>query len=127
MHRILLRTFVLDFPGDVHDAGRDFWAVALDAGIRRGTQDPAYHVLEHPAALGRVLVQHLNDGAGRIHLDIEADDIDAEVARLVGAGAVEVERIDDWVVLADPGDLLFCVVPAVEDEDFARFAHSVGT
>ena len=103
MHRILLRTVVLDYPTDVYDAARDFWGVALASAIRRGAKHPEYHVLEHPAALGSVLVQNLSEGASRLHLDIEADDTDAEVRRLVGAGAEVVERIDDWVVLRDPG------------------------
>ena len=78
-HRILWRTVVLDFPADVHDRARDFWQAALDGGIRRGTHHPAYHVLEHPAALGTVLVQQIEEGASRIHLDIESDDTEAEV------------------------------------------------
>jgi catechol 2,3-dioxygenase-like lactoylglutathione lyase family enzyme len=127
MHRILMRTVVFDFPGEAHDAARDFWQVALAAGVRRGTTNPEYHVLEHPAALGPVLVQHLREGASRLHLDIEADDTGAEVARLVAAGAVEVERIEDWIVLRDPGGLLFCVVPADLDSDFTSFARTVGT
>jgi hypothetical protein len=124
MHRILLRTVVLDFPADVHDAARDFWQQALDAGIRRGKHHPEYHVLEHPAVLGRVLIQSLGSGPARIHLDIETDDTEAEVARLRAAGAVEVERHDDWVVLRDPAGLLFCVVPPVDD-DFDAAAHTV--
>ncbi len=126
MHRILMRTVVLDFPTDVHDAGRDFWQVVLSAGLRRGTRHPEYHALEHPAALGRVLVQNLNEGASRIHLDVESDDPDAEVGRLVAAGAQIVERIDDWTVLRDPGGLLFCVIPAHPDAGFAEFARTVG-
>jgi hypothetical protein len=126
MHRILLRTVIFDYPSAVHDAGRDFWHVALAAGIRRGRTRSEYHVLEHPAALGSVMVQNLNDGESRIHLDVESDDTEAEVARLVAAGAVVVERMDDWIVLRDPGGLLFCVVPAVLDDDFARSARTVG-
>lgn len=127
MHRILLRTVIFDFPGAVHEAGLRFWQVALAAGPRPGVTHPEYDVLEHPAAVGSVLVQHLSEGASRIHLDIEADDPDAEVDRLVTAGAVVVERIDDWVVLRDPAGLLFCVVPADLDDVFDRFAHTVGS
>jgi hypothetical protein len=120
-----MRTVVLDFPSDVHDAARAFWSRALDAGVRQGRRHPEYHRLEHPAALGMVLVQKLTEGASRIHLDIEADDTEAEVGRLVAAGAVVVERIDDWVVLRDPGGLLFCVVPADLDAGFAENSHPV--
>jgi hypothetical protein len=126
VHRILLRTVVFDFPDDVHDAGLHFWQVALAAGPRPGVTHPEYHVLEHPAAFGPVLVQHLGEGTSRIHLDIEADDTLAEVDRLVAAGAVVVERIDDWTVLCDPAGLLFCVVPADVDDVFVQFAHLVG-
>jgi hypothetical protein len=127
MHRILMRTVMLDFPGDVHDAALAFWQVALDSGRRRGGKHPEYHALEHPAALDAVIVQNMTEGASRVHLDIEADDTEAEVARLVAAGAVEVERIDDWIVLGDPGGLLFCVVPAELDEGFAAGARTVGS
>jgi catechol 2,3-dioxygenase-like lactoylglutathione lyase family enzyme len=128
MHRILMRTIVLDFPSDVHDQALDFWRVALAADLRRGHTHPEYHVLDHAAALGPVLVQKLGEGASRIHLDIESDDTEAEVARLLAAGAVEVRRLDDWVVLRDPGGLLFCVVPGnADDERFAQSAHTVGT
>lgn len=127
MHRILLRTVVIDYPSESHHAGLRFWQEALAAGDRRGVTHPEYHVLEHPAALGAVLVQSLNGGPARVHLDVESDDTEAEVARLVAAGAQLVERIDDWVVLRDPGGLLFCVVPAELDEGFAASARTVGS
>jgi hypothetical protein len=121
MHRILLRTIVVDAPSDVHDRTRDFWTTALAADARRGVKYPEYHVLEHPAATGPVMVQDIGTTAARFHLDIETDDVEAEVARLLAAGAAEVERHDEWVVLSDPAGLLFCVVPA-EGDDFAAHA-----
>jgi hypothetical protein len=51
----------------------------------------------------------------RIHLDLYADDQDAEVARLIGLGATEV-RWDrrppdaDYIILADPEGDRFCVI-----------------
>src|SRR5882724_7270440 len=110
MHRILLRTIVIDVPAATHDRARDFWTAALRAHARRGTNYPEYHVLEHAAALGPVLVQDIGDAAARIHLDIESSDVEAEVARLLTAGAELVERHSEWVVLRDPAGLLFCVV-----------------
>jgi hypothetical protein len=124
MHRILLRTIVIDVPSDTHDRARDFWTTALAAHARRGTVYPEYHVLEHGATNGTVMVQDIGPSSARIHLDIETDNIDAEVNRLLGAGASEVERHKDWVVLSDPAGLLFCVVPA-EAADFAEKATVV--
>ena len=46
----------------------------------------------------------------RIHLDIESDDIDAEVARLEGLGAKKVEKIRTWTVMEAPTGQRFCVV-----------------
>ena len=124
MHRILLRTVVIDVPSAAHDRTRDFWATALGATARRGTLYPNYHVLEHAAMPGTVMVQDIGTAPARVHLDIETDDVEAEVARLTSAGASEVQRYDEWVVLRDPAGLLFCVVAAVAP-DFAEKAVPV--
>ena len=129
MHRIWLRTFLVDVPAAAHDAARDFWTSALAASPRPGVNHPEYTVLEHGAALGPVMVQNIGDAPARVHLDIESDDVEAEVARLVRAGAVEVERHGDphgdgWVVLQDPAGLPFCVVPG-EGADFDAHARAV--
>src|SRR4051812_21592584 len=99
MHRIVLRTVVIDSPTETHDAERDFWTAALLASSRRGRKYPEYHVLEHAAVPGTVMVQDVGATAARVHLDIESDDVSAEVDRLRGLGAEVVERHDDWVVL----------------------------
>jgi glyoxalase superfamily protein len=116
MHRILLRTVVIDVPSDVNDLARDFWTTALRSDTRHATKHPEYHVLENSAAAGPVLVQDVGTTPARVHLDIESSDIEAEVARLVAAGASEVGRHSDWVVLRDPAGLLFCVVPGGGDD-----------
>lgn len=55
-------------------------------------------------------------GKNRIHLDVVADDLDAEVARIGGLGATEVRRVEDggyrWTVMADTEGNEFCVVAA---------------
>ena len=117
MHRILLRTVVIDVPSQANDATRDFWTTALRSDTRRGQKYPEYHVLENSAAAGPVIIQDIGATPARVHLDIESSDIEAEVGRLVAAGATEVERHGDWVVLRDPAGLLFCVVPG-EGDDF---------
>ena len=54
-------------------------------------------------------------GKTKIHLDFSAADVEAEVARLVAAGAIETGRhaFGDfgWVVLADPDGNAFCIAP----------------
>jgi hypothetical protein len=52
------------------------------------------------------------DHESRVHLDIETDDIPAEVSRLEGLGARVVERLERWVVMQAPTGQNFCVVRA---------------
>ena len=67
MHRILLRTLVIDVPSPLHERTRDFWTTALAAHPRRGEKFPEYHVLENSAAVGPVLVQDVGTAPARIH------------------------------------------------------------
>jgi hypothetical protein len=50
--------------------------------------------------------------ASRVHLDIETDDIDAEVRRLEKLGAKRVQAVHDWWVMEAPTGQRFCVVRA---------------
>jgi hypothetical protein len=125
MHRILLRTIVIDVPSEVHDSARDFWATAMAATPHRSKKYPEDHWFEHPAASVKMLLQNIGSTPARYHLDIETDDVEAEVARLIAAGASEVDRQGNWVVLRDPAGLLFCVVPE-EGDGFAENSTVVG-
>ena len=68
------------------------------------------------------------DDAPRYHLDIETDDVSAEVGRLIGLGATEMARRDGWTVLRALGGHLVCVVPVQSDPEFfstnARSFHN---
>lgn len=52
------------------------------------------------------------DHESRVHLDIETDDIPAEVARLEKLGATIDTRMERWVVMRAPTGQRFCVVRA---------------
>jgi len=71
-----------------------------------------------------LLMQRLESGAPRVHLDIHADDLDAEVARLERLGAERVQKVQIWWVMRDPAGLLFCVLPvspgSLNDENAQR-------
>ena len=81
-----------------------------------------YVGLKMPADEPYMEVQKV-DHESRVHLDIETDDIDAEVARLEKLGAKKVAKIKKWVVLEAPTGHRFCVVP-VDSKDFATKAHT---
>lgn len=63
------------------------------------------------------------DHPSRVHLDIEADDIPAEVARLEKLGARKVAEIRTWVVMEAPTGHRFCVIRA-QTADFAARANT---
>lgn len=46
----------------------------------------------------------------RVHIDIETDDVPAEVARLEELGAVVDKRMERWVIMRAPTGQRFCVV-----------------
>jgi catechol 2,3-dioxygenase-like lactoylglutathione lyase family enzyme len=110
-HYSRLSKIVVDAPAGTHDAEVAFWREALGLPLVRYKQFPEYHGAELPAGGLGMLVQHLGEGAARVHLDIHTSDRVAEVDRLTGLGASLVEDGEQWVVMRDPAGLVFCVVP----------------
>lgn len=117
MHRSRVCHFVIDVA-DLGEAIR-FWAGALDA-----TEDPVppgsrqvYRKLRLPDSEIRVLLQKTDDpktAKERMHLDLETDDVEAEVRRLESLGATrwdhQKERGFDFWVMRDPWANEFCVL-----------------
>lgn len=75
----------------------------------------------------RILLQKTNDektAKERMHLDLETDDVEAEVSRLEALGATrwdhQVERGFDFWVLRDPWGNEFCVLRPEFPEFLAR-------
>jgi hypothetical protein len=124
MHRILLREVVIDAPSSSFVATRDFWAAALLAEAEHVVQFPEFTALREPAALCWIGLQETGEVDSRYHLDIETDDVDAEVARLTGLGAVKVADGRTWAVMRDPSGHLFDVVPH-ESRWFAERSREV--
>jgi catechol 2,3-dioxygenase-like lactoylglutathione lyase family enzyme len=111
MHRSRLSTFVIDCQtGDV-DAAARFWSAALGRKLVSADESDFdnYRVLEARPEEPILLVQKV-DHPSRIHLDIEADDLEAEVKRLEALGAKRVGFVKRWWVLEAPTGQRFCVV-----------------
>lgn len=111
MHRILLREVVIDVPQNTFAATRNFWAAALLAEAHDVEEFPEFIALPDAASLSWVGLQMIGSGAARFHLDIETDDVAAEVERLIGLGAVKIADGRTWAVMRDPSGLVFDVVP----------------
>lgn len=109
MHRSKLSTFVIDCEGELEAATR-FWSAALGRRARAPSEgDDRYRDLEAAPAEPLLMIQAV-DHPGRVHLDIESDDIEAEVARLERLGARRIEKVRTWVVMQAPTGQRFCVV-----------------
>jgi predicted enzyme related to lactoylglutathione lyase len=113
MHKSQLAGFIIDCKTDDLEAAADFWSQALGLGLRRSA-DPAeakYIGLATAPGDPYIEVQRV-DHTSRVHLDIETDNIEAEVARLEALGAKRVAAVRSWVVMEAPTGQRFCVVNA---------------
>lgn len=84
MHRSRLSTFVIDCQTPDLDRAAEFWGRALGRPWRPDPDtDPSYRVIDSDVDEPLLLVQKV-EHPSRIHLDIEADDLEAEARRLSG-------------------------------------------
>jgi hypothetical protein len=110
MHRSRLTAIAIDVPADGHDRAAAFWAGAVGGAVDGPDDaDDPYISVGHPRGL-EMFVQRVGDDQPRVHLDIETDDLEAEVVRLEGLGAERVAQVESWWVMRDPTGLVFCVV-----------------
>ncbi len=111
MHHSRLCSFIIDCrTDDLAEAAR-FWSAALGRPLKEvvGSQDGLYVGLSMHDDEPMVEVQKV-DHPSRVHLDIESDDIEAEVRRLEALGAKRVAAIRTWVVMEAPTGQRFCVI-----------------
>jgi hypothetical protein len=111
MHKSKLSTFVIDCQGGDIETATQFWSQALGRPVapQAPDEDQRYRALDVPDDQVMLLVQKV-EHPSRIHLDIESDDIEAEVQRLERLGARRIEKIRTWWVLEAPTGQRFCVV-----------------
>jgi predicted enzyme related to lactoylglutathione lyase len=110
MHKSRLCGFVIDCRVDDFDAAAQFWSRALGRELKAPVSDsPTYRTLETSDQEPILLLQKV-DHQSRIHLDIESDDVEAEVARLEALGARRVAKVQTWWVMEAPTGHRFCVV-----------------
>jgi hypothetical protein len=110
-HYSKLSAIVIDVPAADHDREVAFWQVAAGAELNAGERYPEFHGGKLPGDDASLLVQRLEAGPARVHLDIHTDDLDAEVARLERAGAQRAGEVNGWWIMQDPAGLPFCVIP----------------
>src|SRR6202045_5135272 len=103
MHHSRLCALLIDCRTSEVDGAARFWGEALGRPVdpnhpgSRGN----YLMLETPPDEPIVEIQRV-EHESRVHIDIETDDIAAEVARLMKLGAKVVDRLERWVVMEAP-------------------------
>lgn len=123
MHKSRLAGVVIDCRTDDLQREARFWAAALGREPETPVEEPdsKYVVLRTRPGEAQLMLQKV-EHASRAHLDIETDDVEAEVQRLAALGAAIVERLERWVVMEAPSGQRFCVV-RVQRSDFAEEAN----
>jgi hypothetical protein len=122
MHKSKLGGFIIDCRTEYLTGAADFWGGALGMPVRDlppGEGD-TYKRLEdsqHGLDIEVQIVSH----PSRVHLDIETDDIEAEVRRLEKLGAKRIQAVRTWWVMEAPTGQRFCVVRAAS-KSFAELA-----
>jgi predicted enzyme related to lactoylglutathione lyase len=113
MHKSKLSGFIIDCRTDDLEAAASFWSRALGMPIHEfaGSENDSYRGLTD-AQHGLDIEVQTVDHPSRVHLDIETDDIDAEVRRLEVLGAKKVQQVQEWWVMEAPTGQRFCVVKA---------------
>ena len=109
MHHSRLSTFVIDCKVDDLDAAAEFWSKALGRAVKQLDDEPDYRELAGSDGEPILLLQKVGHDS-RIHLDIEADDLEAEVVRLEKLGAKRLRFLKRWWLMQAPTGQVFCVV-----------------
>ncbi|WP_409332496.1 VOC family protein [Trujillonella humicola] len=127
-HRSRLAILLLDLPPEHHVAGRDFWSAATGrpAAGRSAAGDAGdadWASLGSFAGGFHVEVQRTGEGTPpRWHVDVETDDVPAEVSRLEALGARRLRDMGSFWQMTDPAGLVFCVVGVQTGEVFDEHA-----
>jgi len=121
MHKSRLAGFIIDCHTADLDGAAQFWSGAL--GLRLKPQaEAAYRVFDTGAEGLHIEVQQV-EHPSRVHLDIETDDVEAEVQRLEKLGAQRLQKLRTWWVMQAPSGQRFCVVRP-QRADFATEANT---
>jgi predicted enzyme related to lactoylglutathione lyase len=112
MHKSKLAGFIIDCETSDLNAASEFWSKALGMQCVSlpGEEGEKYvRLLDEELHIEVQKVDH----PSRVHLDIETDDIEAEVKRLESLGAKRLGDVRSWCVMEAPTGQKFCVVRKV--------------
>jgi predicted enzyme related to lactoylglutathione lyase len=96
-----------------------FWSAVLDRPVDTEPMPPSPYFasigLADPSGCAYMFIQVPEGKAvkNRVHLDLDADDVEGEVARVIALGATHIHDKEEygmrWTTLADPEGNEFCI------------------
>ena len=106
-HRSRVCAILFDVGPGFYESTAQFWSGALGRSMKFDSKR------KYTTLHGEIdyLIQNADPGKEGVHIDIETEDVDAEVTRLEKLGARKRNKVKDWWVMIDPGGNPFCVVP----------------
>ena len=124
MHKSRLAGFIIDCQTADLEAAAQFWGAALGYALKPTSTAAAEADYRNFATADTDLHIEVQKVAhpSRVHLDIETDDVEAEVTRLEKLGAKRVQQVRTWWIMEAPTGQRFCVVRP-QRADFAAHAH----
>ena len=116
MHKSRLGALIIDCQTNDLLKDAEFWSAALGAEAEQpGEQlDQKYVRIDSQSDDVKVILQKVSHPS-RVHIDIETDNIEAEVSRLQNLGARIIDRLERWVVMEAPSGHRFCVIGPVRE------------
>ena len=125
MHKSRLAGFIIDCRTDNIEQAARFWSEALGYPLANAPSEATtnYRQIETGPDGLHIEVQQVTHPS-RVHLDIESDDIEAEVKRLETLGAKRVQQVHTWWVMEAPSGQRFCVVRVQRPQSFAQDANT---
>ena len=95
----------------------EFWGAALGSTpeSQEGQINLSYVRLNGQPGKAQIILQKVVDPS-RVHIDIETDNIYAEVQRLELLGAKVLKKEEEWVIMEAPSNHPFCVISPIRPD-----------
>lgn len=109
--RSMVDQVCLDIPPSAYDAEVEFWRTLTGWDLDPDVDREFARLAPPDDQPLRWLIQRLDDESDAVsaHLDLAAEDREAEIERHVALGAVAGARHDWWTVLTDPVGTTYCI------------------
>jgi len=123
MHKSRLGALVVDCQSENLFKEAEFWGATLgsEPESQEGQINNLFVRLNGQATEAQVILQKVNHPS-HVHFDIETDNIEAEVQRLISLGAEVVEKMEKWVIMEAPSKHRFCIISPIRS-DFEENAN----